>query len=214
MFVFIFLFWATLDVLKIMWERDQSSFNLRCEEGRNPLHYAASIGFVEGINYFLDKYCIAAYQGDKDGLSPIHIAAIKGHFHIIQEMLQHCPDLMELLTCKGQNILHVAAKSGRAEAVSYMLKKMPELEKLINEKDEDGNTPLHLATIFEHPKVVRALTLDKRVNLKVENNGRLTALDIADEYMDTMVSFRKVCFTNYLLGANHLILLVYIYHII
>eukprot|EP00261_Vitis_vinifera_P037666 XP_019078909.1 PREDICTED: ankyrin-2-like [Vitis vinifera] len=96
------------DVLKIMWERDQSSFNLRCEEGRNPLHYAASIGFVEGINYFLDKYCIAAYQGDKDGLSPIHIAAIKGHFHIIQEMLQHRPDLMELLTCKGQNTLHVA----------------------------------------------------------------------------------------------------------
>ncbi|KAL6311921.1 hypothetical protein AAG906_025674 [Vitis piasezkii] len=180
------------DVLKIMWERDQSSFNLRCEEGRNPLHYAASIGFVEGINYLLDKYCIAAYQGDKDGLSPIHIAAIKGHFHIIQEMLQHCLDLMELLTCKGQNTLHVAAKSGRAEAVSYMLKKMPELEKLINEKDEDGNTPLHLATIFEHPKVVRALTSDKRVNLKVENNGRLTALDIADEYMDTMVSFRKV----------------------
>ncbi|RVX19993.1 Protein accelerated cell death 6 [Vitis vinifera] len=90
------------DVLKIMWERDQSSFNLRCEEGRNPLHYAASIGFVEGINYFLDKYCIAAYQGDKDGLSPIHIAAIKGHFHIIQEMLQHRPDLMELLTCKAR----------------------------------------------------------------------------------------------------------------
>ncbi|CBI28761.3 unnamed protein product, partial [Vitis vinifera] len=180
-----------IDVLKITWERDQSSFNLRCEEGRNPLHYAASIGFVEGINYFVDKYCIAAYQGDKDDLSPIHIAAIKGHFHIIQEMLQHCPDLMELLTCKGQNTLHVAAKSGRAEAVSYMLKKMPELEKLINEKDKDGNTPLHLATIFEHPKVVRALTWDKRVNLKAENNGRLTALDIADEYMDTMVSFRK-----------------------
>ncbi|RVW21014.1 Protein accellerated cell death 6 [Vitis vinifera] len=130
---------------------------------------------------------------------PIHIAAIECHFHIIQEMLQHCPDLMELLTCKGQNILHVAAKSGRAEAVSYMLKKMPELEKLIDEKDEDGNTPLQLATIFEHPKVVRALTSNKRVNLKVENNGRLTALDIADEYMDTMVSFRKKRLNHFML---------------
>ncbi|KAI8551697.1 hypothetical protein RHMOL_Rhmol06G0206200 [Rhododendron molle] len=76
-------------------------------------------------------------------------------------MLQHRPDSRELLTLKGQNIFHVTAKSGNIKAVGSMLK-MPELGKLLNEKDRDGNTPLHIATIWGHPRIVDALSLDKR----------------------------------------------------
>ncbi|XP_057461839.1 protein ACCELERATED CELL DEATH 6-like [Actinidia eriantha] len=180
-----------IEVLKILWEKDQSSFHLRCdEEGRNALHCAASLGYLEGVDFLLSKICAAAYQRDKNGLFPIHIASSKGHVDVIQEMLHQCPDSRELLTLQGQNIFHMATKSGKAEAVSCMLK-MPELAKLVNEGDDVGNTPLHIATIFAHPKIVRALTWDERVNLELENNDRLTALDIAEEYMETMASFQK-----------------------
>ncbi|KAG5545351.1 hypothetical protein RHGRI_017726 [Rhododendron griersonianum] len=180
-----------IDVLKMLWEKDQSSFNLRCdEEGRNALHFSASLGFLEGVKFLLSNICAAAYQRDIYGLFPIHTASSEGHVDIIQGMLQHCPDSRELLTLQGQNIFHVAAKSGNDKAVSSMLK-MPELEKLLNEKDDEGNTPLHVATICGHPRIVRALTWDERVHLEIVNNDGLTVLDIAEEFMETRASFRK-----------------------
>lgn len=180
------------DVLQLMWNEDPASFRQLCEEGRTPLQYATAIGYVEGVNYLLKIFRVAAYQPDKNGFYPIHIASSEGHIDIIQEILQQCPDSWELLNQRGENILHVAAKSGKAKAFSDMLK-MPEIKELINEGDKNGNTPLHLATICGHPKIASTLTRDERVNLNVENNERLTAMDIAEEYMDTKASFQKVC---------------------
>ncbi|XP_058217971.1 protein ACCELERATED CELL DEATH 6-like [Rhododendron vialii] len=179
-----------IDVLRILWEKDQSSFNLRCDEGRNALHFSASVGFLDGVKFLLSNFCAATYQRDLCGFFPIHTASSEGHVDIIQGMLQHCPDSRELLTLQGQNIFHVAVKSGNDKAVSSMLK-MPELEKLLNEKDDEGNTPLHLATICGHPRIVSALTWDERVDLELRNKDGLTVLDIAEEYMETMASFRK-----------------------
>ncbi|XP_059663867.1 protein ACCELERATED CELL DEATH 6-like [Cornus florida] len=184
-----------IDVLKVLWEKYESSFHMKCEEGRNPLHYATYIGFVEGVNFLLNKSCAFAYQRDKHGLFPIHIASSEGHTAIIQDMLCHCPDSRELLTLEFHNILHVAAKSGKAKAVSFMLK-MFELQKLLNERDGDGNTPLHVATIYANAETVSTLTWDERVNLELENNESFTALDIAEKYMETAESFRKMSFAT------------------
>ncbi|KAK6241692.1 protein of unknown function DUF3447 - like 10 [Theobroma cacao] len=170
-----------IDVLKIMWEKDQSSFHLRCEQGRNPLHCAASIGYLEGVKILLQMFRGAAYQRDRNGFFPIHIASDEGYIGIVQEFLWHCPDSRELLNRQGQSILHLAAKRGRIHLVNYILK-VPTLQNLINERDENGNTPLLLATIYLHPKVVSVLTWDRRVNLLLMNEDGLTALDIAQEY--------------------------------
>lgn len=155
------------------------------------------MGFTEGVEFLLHRHCEFAYQKDKQGFYPIHSASSKGLVDIIKLMLQHRPDTRELLTAHGQNMLHAAARSGKYKAVEYMLK-LQELEKLINEKDEDGNTPLHLATIYGHPKLVSILARDKRVILKLLNNNHQMALDIAEEQMEMgLASFQKV---NALLG--------------
>ena len=71
--------------------------------------------------------------------------------------------------------------------------KTPELEKLINERDEKGNTPLHLVAMHWRPKIVNSLTWDKRVQLELVNDAGLTALDAAEKYIGTTPPFRKVC---------------------
>lgn len=178
-------------ILIILWEKNQSSFQLRCNQGRNPLHFAAFVGYLAGVHFLLKNMCTLAYQRDKHGFFPIHIASSQGHTHVIQEMLTYCPDSRDLLTLQGHNILHVMAKNGKTKAFRGMLK-MAELEKLENEKDEEGNTPLHIATLYGYPKIVSTLTWDPRVKLELENNDGLTALDIAEEDMETMASFSKV----------------------
>ncbi|XP_012850845.1 PREDICTED: ankyrin-1-like [Erythranthe guttata] len=186
-----------VDVMKLLWEKDPSMFQLRNSKGKNPLHAAVCMGYTEGVKFLLDNHCEFAYQKDKQGFYPIHSASNKGLLDIIKLMLQRRPDVRELLTGHGQNMLHAAARSGKYRAVECMLK-MPELEKLINEKDEDGNTPLHLATIYGHPKLVRVLIRDEKVILKLVNNNRQTALDVAEEQMEMgLASFQKVsqCFT-------------------
>ena len=180
------------DVLKIVMSRNSHRMKERDNEGMTPLSYAASIGYLEGVHYFLEKFTDYIYESDQNGFFPIHTASSRGHIKIVHEFIQKCPDSVELLNRQGRNILHVAAMRGKAKVVNYMLK-MPELEMLINEKDEDGNTSLHLASKGGHPKVVSILTWDKRVDLKLLNDEGKTVLDIAGRYSGKVPLFREVC---------------------
>lgn len=185
-----------LDAIHLLWGKDPSMFQQRNSIGKSPLHAAVCTGFTEGVKFLLESQFESAYQKDRQGFYPIHSASTKGFVDIIQIMLQHRPDTRELLSAHGQNILHVAARSGKYKAVEYMLKR-PELEMLINEKDADGNTPLHLATIYAHPKLVGILVRDKRVISRLLNNNHQMALDIAEEHMEVgSVSIHKVSCSN------------------
>ncbi|XP_075635769.1 protein ACCELERATED CELL DEATH 6-like [Castanea sativa] len=179
-----------IDVLDSVMNEGPHRIKERDSKGMTPLSYAAYIGYLEGVRYFLNKFADYTYESDRNGFFPIHTASSRGHIKIVQEFIQRYPDSVELLNHQDQNILHVAAMSGKAKVVNYMLK-MPELEMLVNEKDVDGNTSLHLASKGGHPKVVSILTWDKRVDSKLLNDEGKTALDVAGKYSGKVPSFRE-----------------------
>ena len=180
------------DVLEAMLNMNTNLVQLRDAKGRNPLHYAASLGYLEEVRYLLDKCAPSATQRDNSGSFPIHLASINGSVEIISLLLQDCPCPEELLDRNDLNILHLAAKNGRYNIVRYILS-TPALRKLINMKDKNGNVPLHLASREGHPRIVSALTWDKRVDVKIVNNEGMTALDVAEYYMKYNSQFRQVC---------------------
>uniref|UniRef100_F6H592 PGG domain-containing protein n=1 Tax=Vitis vinifera TaxID=29760 RepID=F6H592_VITVI len=137
-----------------------------------PAVHGAILGKNKGQSNF------GLYQRDDEGFLPIHVASMRGYVDVIKELLQVSFDSIELLSKHGENILHVAAKYGKDNVVNFVLRKKG-LENLINEKDKGGNTPLHLATMHAHPKVVNYLTWDKRVDVNLVNNMKATAFDIA-----------------------------------
>ncbi|XP_027343872.1 protein ACCELERATED CELL DEATH 6-like [Abrus precatorius] len=110
---------------------------------------------------------------------PLHLASYAAHVEVVQELLkqEYCPDPMEMLDNDGQNILHLAVKGGNFKMVRHILQSTDEgVQKMINSQDINGNTPLHLAALHCHPKIVLVLTWKKEVNLNLVNKKYQTAL--------------------------------------
>ncbi|KAL7177311.1 hypothetical protein ACSBR2_030630 [Camellia fascicularis] len=143
-----------IDVLEAILKKEPKLAYLEDEDGTTALSYAVLAGYLEGVHHLLEKFSVTSYQRDGSGNFPIHVASSEGRVDVIREILQRCPDAMELLGKQGRSILHVAAKNGKVGVVNYILK-TPELGKLLNQIDEDGNTPLHLAAVDGHNRSVQ-----------------------------------------------------------
>ncbi|KAJ4717373.1 Ankyrin repeat-containing-like protein [Melia azedarach] len=82
------------------------------------------------------------------------------NFVIMQELIHSCPGCWELVDSKGCNVFHFALDSKNESAVQLLLDN-PSLGNLINEKNNQGNTPLlqlatsgyHMKSFVCHPEV-------------------------------------------------------------
>ncbi|KAB2601972.1 ankyrin repeat-containing protein [Pyrus ussuriensis x Pyrus communis] len=146
--------------------------------GWTPLHYAAFRGNLEAVRVLMQCDSSACYILDKSGMSALHVAAYAGHPKITDDLIRCRPDTCDLLNAKGQTFLHSAVLGGQTDVIKYVLK-TSKLERLINEADEDGNTPLHLAVIHKKWERREILGRDDRVHKSAINKELSKAVDIA-----------------------------------
>ncbi|XP_027348199.1 protein ACCELERATED CELL DEATH 6 [Abrus precatorius] len=137
--------------------------------GKTPLHAA-----LLERNPAMIKQILAKEQSwNMKGQLALHLACKRGHVNVVKEFLQHeWPNPNVLLNQKGQNILHVAATIGNHDVVRYLLKDRKIDQFTINQKDINGNTPLHLASINLFPKFLANLVL-KEAGVPVKVNDML-----------------------------------------
>ncbi|XP_054789840.1 protein ACCELERATED CELL DEATH 6-like [Prosopis cineraria] len=149
------------------------------ENENTPFHFATFIGYVEGVRQLLNKSTLVAFQRNQRSNLPIHFACAMGHVRVVEELLRvQGPCTSFWLNKKGQNILHVSAMCGQNKMVKYLLKHPKIHSKTINEKDLNGDTPLHLASKYLHVWTLFHLSQDKRINVNLVNDQGLTARDI------------------------------------
>ncbi|XP_045831986.1 protein ACCELERATED CELL DEATH 6-like [Trifolium pratense] len=174
------------EMLRIILKKKPTWIHLMDTYKRLPLHYASAIGFLQGIDLLLDICKCCTIQRDKYGYFPIHLASQGGYVEVVKKLLEYCPDPTEMLdTSHERNILHIASNYGKHEMVRYILecdqiRELDKNHKMINQKDSEGNTPLHLAAKSCHSKTIFYLTWDKRVKVNVINQNNETALDVVN----------------------------------
>lgn len=164
------------------------------QKGNTPLHCASATGDIEAVRTIMNANSSSTLEWNDKGYLPIHVACRKGHVHIVNEFVRHIDfDPMEFLNDKGQNILHIAAKRGKDRVVKYILReKKLQNYYLFNQKDKNGNTPLHLASKYLFPKVLLLLAREKRLNINLLNNKGMTARDIVMLIRKTPPTIREV----------------------
>jgi ankyrin repeat protein len=113
----------------------------------------------------LDKDREVAYMKDTEGQTPLHIAARSGNVKAMKVIVERCPDCCELVDNRGWNVLHFAIKreSYFLEEIMDMIIENWSFSNLLNEKNADGDTPLHfystssesvkLKKFVSHPRV-------------------------------------------------------------
>ncbi|XP_059292182.1 protein ACCELERATED CELL DEATH 6-like, partial [Lycium ferocissimum] len=169
--------------VKSLWQWNKSL----CEEpdkwGWNSLHYAVKLELIEVVSDMLEWKNSLAYLpagSENDWTTTIHIAANEGDVNMINELLKHCPDCWEMLNSRGQNFLHVAILSHQKSLVrSFLLGKLKRWHIILaDEKDNDGNTPLHLLAA-SHRSLVPSLRNHPSAKKMSFNKENQTPLDVA-----------------------------------
>jgi hypothetical protein len=145
------------------------------DEDWTPLHLAAHLGHSALATLLLNDDKDVAYMKDKNGRTALHIAIQQGKLDIVKTIVSSCPDCCELVDNKGWNVLHFAINCPvyklypflrvrtklRLRRIIEIIGENPCLDNLLNEKNADGDAPLHYylkkglsaENFFGHPRL-------------------------------------------------------------
>ncbi|CAN6563486.1 unnamed protein product [Malus baccata var. baccata] len=146
------------------------------ERGHIPLHMAADFGYFPRVKQLLECDKSTAYVADNEGVTALHFAAFRGRLDIMKELLTRCPDCCELVDNQCHNVLHYAIRGSQDNVVDFVLTDLWLSNILLNDKDANGNAPLHY--LAQYPKYWDdAIILDAKIDTMSFNKKNLNAFD-------------------------------------
>ncbi|XP_049835771.1 serine/threonine-protein phosphatase 6 regulatory ankyrin repeat subunit B-like [Schistocerca gregaria] len=172
----------TLDKVKYILNKKLTTIEEKNENGETALMYAVQLPSFHTIKQTLVQILLTSGASlnakDKQGKTPLHIAAAEGDAKTMETLIAAGADVTER-DLNGRMPLHWAAQSHRAEAVELLLNERKEQHEMgINQQDNGGQTPLMLA-VKEKQSV--KLLLKQGANVNTQDCAGRTALQAAIE---------------------------------
>ena len=129
------------------------------------------------IIVFIFAACNSQENSSDKGQSPkppgvsLHMAALQGNIHAVQQHIEAGSDLNEK-DQYGSSPLIIAATFGKTEVAKALIQAGANM----NIRNNEGSTALHIAAFFCRPEIVKAL-LEKGMDKNAKNNAGRTALE-------------------------------------
>ncbi|KAG4127769.1 hypothetical protein ERO13_D10G243700v2 [Gossypium hirsutum] len=168
------------------------------KQGLTPLHLAVTKGHTSMVLRFLEINKDLARVKGKNGKTPLHIITEVGnHNGLLDRVLEICPQSIRDVTVENRNALHIAVKNDRLDVLRVLLQTLRKTDcyrDVVNQKDQDGNTALHLAAFHNQPEMLKLL-LNCNADQHATNQAGLMALDIADQnHNEDSITVLRGCF--------------------
>ena len=133
-----------------------------CEEINSALWKAAQQGKAELCEELLSNSFYGLYRADinykgRDDWTPLHVAAYSGHTQVCSLLLSDKLTIPDSLSSTSSTPLHLACSRGHLDISHLLVKRGAD----IHQKDQNGNTAIHLAALNGQELVVSWLLLQK-----------------------------------------------------
>ena len=149
----------------------------RDQSGRTLLHIASECGHVELIEALLTDFQLDHTVKDSDGNTALLLAVGKGHLEATRLLMMKYQNIDSIDKEAGGSVFYCACKGGHNKLLSILITEY-QIGSVLS-LDDDGNTPLHISTIYKHWKCVKVLLYEHKAPLFVRNKLGKTAYDIA-----------------------------------
>ncbi|KAF7138492.1 hypothetical protein RHSIM_Rhsim07G0250900 [Rhododendron simsii] len=164
---------CSVGIISTLIEQKPDLMRQRDDHGKAAIHYAVEASYWVLAHLMLKADASIALFPDNDGHTPLLQAASSGYDFSCKEILKMCPESIEARNHEGRHALHLCKCRG-----ARFLMRIPEILELLNEGDDEGNTPLHLAIKENDYKKAMLLSSSNSVDLGAVNKEGLTALDL------------------------------------
>lgn len=145
-------------------------------KGKTPLWLCASHGHLDCICYLIENAGCNIHCKTLDGIGILLISFQKNHFSCFSYLLKLNEISFHERTTLGFTLLHLAALKNKLEYFPILSQQIS-----ANERDINGNTPLHIASEYNHSLFVKNL-LEKMDRKEIFNHYEQTPLHIASYY--------------------------------
>ncbi|CAL9214406.1 unnamed protein product [Arabidopsis halleri] len=110
------------------------------------LHHACDKGDFELASILLGLDQGLEETLNTNGLSPLHLAVVRGSVVILEEFLDKVPLSFSSITPSKETVFHLAARNKNMDAFVFMAESLGiNSQILLQQTDESGNTVLHIA---------------------------------------------------------------------
>lgn len=147
--------------------------NSQNEKGDSGLHVGLREGSLKVVNFLLTQNAVRVELRNRQGESPLMIAAIRGHLDVARQLIRRGAEVNK----PGWTPLHYATSRAEPDSVA-MVRLLLEHHAYIDAESPNRSTPLMLAAMYGNRDLV-PLLLEEGADPSLRNEQGLTALDFA-----------------------------------
>lgn len=195
--------WDLVTWLQYLARGRDAQFNSKSGQHDYPIIVAARMGSKNAFKFLFSRFPLCIDRRDRFGRTAIHYAALHTDTTILDQIYNQFSMRIDLESVEetrlgmkqetqwiwvntviqfkdvaDQSALHLAARYGPSKSVKQLIN----LGANVDAKQEDDNTPLHMACLRDIPdQAICVLLLDANCDVSTRNRDGLEAMDIASQ---------------------------------